>query len=316
MLLILLYNILIAGTFTLSKALLNYQTPIFCVAIRMISAGSVILAGLYLWNRAAFRFNWKDSVLFVKVTVFSIYVSFVADFLGLETVSSAKACLIFNLAPFVAALYSYFWFNEKMGYKKIIGLAIGFLGFLPLIMAESPEEIGFSIGFVSIGEILMFISMFTATYGWVVFRKLSRDLSYSPWFINGISMFFGGLLSLITSLIFEGSPRLLVGVGQQNPSYAWTVLTSYVSPYVASLVLCITLLWLLIIMSNFICYNLYGYLLRDYTATFLSFAGFVTPLFAALYGWFFLGETVSSAFFITMIIVLFGLYLFYQEETA
>ena len=70
----------------------------------------------------------------------------------------------------------------------------------------------------------------------------------------------------------------------------------------------------LIIVSNFICYNLYGYLLKRYSATFISFAGFVTPLFTALFGWYYLGETITASFYISAAIVFVGLFMFYQEE--
>ena len=46
----------------------------------------------------------------------------------------------------------------------------------------------------------------------------------------------------------------------------------------------------------------------------MSFAGYTTPLFTALFGWFFLNETVSNAFWISYIVVLFGLFLYYREE--
>jgi drug/metabolite transporter (DMT)-like permease len=72
--------------------------------------------------------------------------------------------------------------------------------------------------------------------------------------------------------------------------------------------------FLLIIVSNLICYNLYGALLRKYTATFMSFAGFSTPLFTAFFGWLFLGETVSFSFYLSAVIVFAGLILFNQEE--
>ena len=69
-----------------------------------------------------------------------------------------------------------------------------------------------------------------------------------------------------------------------------------------------------VLISNIVCYNLYGYLLKKYTATFVSFAGFMGPLFTALYGWILLGETVTWHFYASSIIVFIGLYFFYQEE--
>jgi drug/metabolite transporter (DMT)-like permease len=51
-----------------------------------------------------------------------------------------------------------------------------------------------------------------------------------------------------------------------------------------------------------------------YSATALSFFGFIIPFFTSIMGWFWLGEEVNIWFFISLIIVSFGLYLFYQEE--
>ena len=46
----------------------------------------------------------------------------------------------------------------------------------------------------------------------------------------------------------------------------------------------------------------------------MSFAGFTTPLFTALFGWLLLGEIVTWPFYISFVIVLLGLLLFDQEE--
>jgi len=70
----------------------------------------------------------------------------------------------------------------------------------------------------------------------------------------------------------------------------------------------------LILIGNIICYNLYGKLLHRYSATTLSFFGCTTPLFAALFGWFWLREEVSPWFYVTALLVGVGLYIFYQEE--
>jgi drug/metabolite transporter (DMT)-like permease len=69
-----------------------------------------------------------------------------------------------------------------------------------------------------------------------------------------------------------------------------------------------------VIVSNLLCHNLYGHLLRHYTATLLSFAGFLTPIFAALYEWMLRGTIITWHFYASCIIVFIGLYLFYQDE--
>ena len=55
-------------------------------------------------------------------------------------------------------------------------------------------------------------------------------------------------------------------------------------------------------------------LLKKYSATFMSFTSFLSPLFAALYGWAFFQEIISWHFYVSAVIVFTGLYIFYQDE--
>jgi drug/metabolite transporter (DMT)-like permease len=100
----------------------------------------------------------------------------------------------------------------------------------------------------------------------------------------------GGLLSLITSYPIEGPVTI------SDPS-----------------AFCKGLL-LTIFISNIVCHNIYAGLLKKYSATFMSFTSFLSPLFAALYGWAFFQETITWHFYLSIIIVLIGLYTFYQDE--
>jgi drug/metabolite transporter (DMT)-like permease len=109
---------------------------------------------------------------------------------------------------------------------------------------------------------------------------------------NGLSMLAGGVMALVNSAIVE----------DWNP-----IPVTEVRPFVDCMLL-------LILISNMICYNLYGFLLKRYSVTFVSFAGFITPLFTALFGWFWLGEVVTWPFYVSAIIVLAGLFVFNQEE--
>jgi drug/metabolite transporter (DMT)-like permease len=70
----------------------------------------------------------------------------------------------------------------------------------------------------------------------------------------------------------------------------------------------------MVFISNILCHNIYAGLLRKYSATFMSFTSFLSPIFAAFYGWAFFQEEITWHFYVSIAIVLVGLYLFYQDE--
>lgn len=288
-LLALLY-VVCASTFTLSKKALDFGSPLFFTGARMTVAGMVLLGYYFIRHRSLQTIKREDYGLFAQIVLIYIYAGYVLDILGLEGLSSAKSCLLYNLAPFVTALLSYVWFKEELTMKKFLGLVIGFLGFLPVLLTVEPSEK--SMAMLSKPELLTLGAVLASSYGWVVMRKLIKRELYSISFINGFGMFFGGLLSFVTSYATESWSPL--------PVSHWYSFMLYTG--------------LTIVVANLIFSNFYSFMLHRYTATFLSFAGFSAPLFAALLGFVFLGERVSQNFFFTAFFVMVGLYLFYQEE--
>jgi len=118
------------------------------------------------------------------------------------------------------------------------------------------------------------------------------DRGYQPLVINGYAMIISGVFSLITSLAWEPWNPL--------PVSNWPLALWYI--------------FYLTLVGNIICFNLYGYLLKKYSTTYLSFCGFMTPIFAAILQYFFFGNPVGIPFIITLVLVSIGLYIFYQEE--
>ena len=114
--------------------------------------------------------------------------------------------------------------------------------------------------------------------------------------VNAINMTLGGLILLATSFSYELWYQGLKPVNDIKEFATW--------------------LTILIVLSNVLCHNMYGHLLKKYTATFLAFAGFMGPLFTALYGWAFLHEVITWHFYLSSVIVFFGLLLFYKDEIS
>jgi drug/metabolite transporter (DMT)-like permease len=142
-------------------------------------------------------------------------------------------------------------------------------------------------------EIAVLGAVLCSVYGWILLKKIISEYKYSPIMANGIAMTIGGILALTHSYI-SGENWQPVPVSNYKPFILY------------SLTMCL--------ISNIICYNLYGYLLKRFSANFMSFFGLVTPIFASFFGWLFLAETITWHFFASIAMFSIGLVLFYQEE--
>jgi len=300
MYLVIIMYMLFASAFTIGKAVLYYLNPIFFIGLRMTLGGSMLLAYLYFFKRKKLVIKREHIWLFAQITLFHIFIAYVFEFWALKYLSSFKTAFIYNLSPFLSALFAYIFLSEKMNLRKWFGLLIGFLGFFLILgNGESPGEIDKkAFLFLSWPEIALLVAVISSVYGWVVFKKLTMRGGYSPLMINGFGMVTGGFLAFAASFLFEGYPTLIVG----NSSFTFAIFA------------CLGYALLLILVANVIGYNLYGYLLKKYSMTFLSFAGFICPLSAALFGNIFLGEMPSPRFFVAVAIVAFGLFIFYRQE--
>lgn len=280
-------------SFTLGKTTLECSPPIFLTGVRMFLGGVIIMAFLALFKRGSLKINKQQIFPLILLSISAVYLTNVFEFWGLQYLTAAKACFIYSLSPFLSALFSYFQFKEKVTSRKFLGLLIGFIGFIPVMLKRSTgEEFVGGLSFFSWPEIALILATITSVYGWILMRKLGKEDGMSPLMANGTSMCLGGAFALLHSCFVD----------------SWTPvpITNYSGFFQG--------VFLMIIISNLICYNLYGWLLKRFTATFLSFAGLMTPLFAAFFGWIVLGETVDWVFFLSIGIISIGLWLVYSEE--
>lgn len=291
MLQIVILHALFASTFSLGKILLQHANPILLVGIRMSIAGAILLLYQRISTGSLGKIQLKHWRLYMQAIIFTCFLPYILRFWGLAHMSASKASLLYTAGPFVTYLLSYALAQEKITLKKSLGLLIGFIGLMPvLIKPESAEDLLRGFGFLSWPEIYVIASISCLSYGWIITHKLLKEYKYPPTLANGISMFSGGVLALATSALFETN-----GPIEDMQSF-------------------LVILTVVIVVSNLICHTMYGFLLRKYSPTFLSFAGFLTPLFAALYEWIFMQTPISKEFFISVTCVFLGLAIFYQDS--
>jgi drug/metabolite transporter (DMT)-like permease len=296
--LVFLVHAIFAAIFPIGRAASLIVAPIFFTAVRMLIGGSVLLS--YSWVRYGNIIPRIKNILWIIIafSISGIYLTNSMEFWGLQYLPSAKASFIYSLSPFVAAILSYFLFKEKMTIKKLIGMAIGFLGFIIMIIHHEPgESTAYSFGYFSLPEVALTIAAIASAAGWIFLRRNIRNQkSVILIEVLGFSMLIGSLFCFAQSLVTE----------------PWNPIPLYDYPHTFGLFALYMTMALLV--SNLIAYPLYTELLKTYTATFLSFSGFIQPLCAAFYGWLFLGEIVTVYFFLASILVFIGLFIFYKED--
>jgi len=291
-LIILLYAVL-ASTFVAAKYAVTCAAPAFLIGLRMVLAGCGLIAYQYWRRPSSLRIPRRDWVMFVKTALFHIYLAFTLEFWALQYVSALKTTMIYATTPFIAAFLAYVLHKDRLSRAKKLGILVGVAGLVPVFMtaAESSVHVG-SLWLVGLPELVLLAATASAAYAWFLVKELMHK-GYSLVTINGIAMLLGGLGSLLTSLCTHGFTA---------PVSDWHQL----------------LLWmgLLILSANIIVYNLYGWLLRHYSITFLTFAGFLCPSFGAVYEWALTGKAMSWHYALSLLLVITGLYIFYRQELA
>ena len=293
-LLLILVNFIGAVTYPIGKLSFAYGHPIFLTGIRMVLAGFGLLFFVFFTDKKTVgRFSKKVVYLLIGLSLCNVFLTNWLQFWALQYTTAGKAIFIFNMSPFIAALFSYFIYNERMTIKKLLALIISFVGFLPILISNAYDHIPLKhFLFINIAEVALLLAAIISVIGWFIMKELLQTSNCSLVFANGLSMLAGGIVFFPISYLSEGAN--------------WYSITHV---YKIS-----GLLAVLIIANNIINYNAYAYFLRHISATLIFLISFTGPLFALFFGWLFLGEKIGISFLITIIVVGIGLAMYYQEE--
>jgi drug/metabolite transporter (DMT)-like permease len=284
-----------SSCFSLGKIAVESSTPLFFTASRMLFASFIIFLFLFIKKREDLKLKKVHIIPIIVLAFLAMYFTNALEFYGLKHLSAAKTCFIYSLTPFFAAIFSYIHFKEKLNRKKLFGMLIGFLGVMPIFFINSSaSELGKSFFIFSLPELAVIGATLFSVYGWVLLRVLVKNNSLSPLSANFYAMFLGGIFALVHSYFFDNWSPLPIATNKGFDFFQS--------------------IFLITLISNVLCYNLYGYLLKKYTATFMSFVGLLSPVFASLTEWFLLKTPPNPMILLSSTVVMFGLWIVYQEE--
>lgn len=166
----LLFSILVAGSFSLGVLIANDIAPMALNAVRFLIAAVLIgvVAGLGgKMRRSHFRAPWRYLVM---GALFSSY--FVLMFYGLQTAEAVSASAVFTLTPVLSGIFGWLLLRQVTTPRMALALAIGAAGALWVIFrADLAALRAFDIGQ---GEMIYFVGCVAHAIYTPIVRKLNR----------------------------------------------------------------------------------------------------------------------------------------------
>ncbi len=169
----LLFSVLVAGSFSLGVLAANDIAPMALNAVRFWIAAAIIGAIVVARGgvpRTALAAPWRYLVL---ATVFTLY--FVLMFEGLKTAPSVSAAAVFTLTPVLTAAVGWVLLRQGVTPRIAFALTIGALGALWVIFrADLQAMLRFDVGR---GELIYFVGCISHSFYTPLVRKLNRGES-------------------------------------------------------------------------------------------------------------------------------------------
>jgi len=209
----LLFSVLVAGSFSLGVLAANDIAPMALNAVRFWIAAAIIGAivvargGVPL---AALAAPWRYLVL---ATVFTIY--FVLMFEGLKTAPSVSAAAVFTLTPLLTAAVGWLLLRQGVTPRIAFALTIGALGALWVIFrADLQAMLRFDVGR---GELIYFVGCISYSFYTPLVRKLNRGES-------ALVFTFGTLVTGAALLTVLGWSHIISTPWLTLPSVVWVTI--------------------------------------------------------------------------------------------
>lgn len=209
----LLFSVLVAGSFSLGVLAANDIAPMALNAVRFWIAAAIIGAIVVARGgvlRAALAAPWRYLVL---ATVFTIY--FVLMFEGLKTAPSVSAAAVFTLTPLLTAAVGWLLLRQGVTPRIAFALTIGALGALWVIFrADLQAMLRFDVGR---GELIYFVGCISYSFYTPLVRKLNRGES-------ALVFTFGTLVTGAALLTVLGWSHIISTPWLTLPSVVWVTI--------------------------------------------------------------------------------------------
>ncbi len=277
---------LIWGTTWLAiKASLESLTPFLSAGIRFIVAAAFILLFLKV-AKIQIQKDKRSIQMYLVMIFFSYSLPYGLVYWAEQFIPSGLASVLFAIEPFFIVLFSYFYISsEKIGFFKISGIVLGFLGIIIIFS----DTLSLNYASYTLGITAIVLSACLQALNAVIIKKYGGHLN--PLSMNFVPMLLSGIMLLILGFFIENMNKIKFDL-----------------PAVGSVLY-------LALFGSIVTFTSYYWLLKRINVVVLSLISFITPIIALYVGWVFYNEKLSTNELLGSLLVLLGLLWANSENT-
>jgi len=273
------------SAFVAIKAGLEAFPPVLFAAVRYDIAGVLVLGYAAVVTDPLPR-NRRDVAAIVVGAALLIAGYHALLFVGEQSTTSAVAAILVSLSPVLTAgIARTILPEERLAIPGVVGLLLGFLG---VIVVARPDRATLLSGDVY-GEILIVGAAVSFAVGSVLTRRLDADIAIEA--MEGWSM-VGGAAAM---------HALSAGLGESVAAITWTPRAIGSLAYLA-------------VVASAVGFLIYFELLDRLGPIEINLVSYVAPVFAALTGVVFLGESLAPVTVVGFLLIVLGFVLIKRHE--
>ncbi len=264
----------------------NEFQKLWLAGLRFSIAGIGILAFAKLKLRTKLKPRAKELPFILLIALLQTFGSYVFYYIGLGHTTAVKTAVLTSLSAFIVAIMSHFMTkNDRLGWKKALGLILGFAGVVMVnVSALSGTVFSFSVlgeGFIVLHSVLIALTM-------VLMRKHGGKIDVVR--LSGWQFLFGGVMLGITG--YAGSPG---GVPMSAGAIALLIYLAAISA---------------------VAFTLWFVLLKYHNATLLEQYKFANPLIGTVLSVLLVpGEHIGPEMIAAVALVAAGIYIVNRQDT-
>ncbi len=269
-----------ATTYAVIKIGLEGTPPMVGLTLRYWFAVFILFAIIILTKR---KINLdKDSIkLYLSVGFFSMTLSFYFTYWGMKYIPSSLSSILWATLPLFVGIFAHFLIREeRLNWIRISAIVVAIIGVVRIL---SDHKIVFNSQ-ILVGSIIVIFSVVIGSYPNVYVK--SKKNPYDPLVLTANSILIGAICFSISATVFH-----------EWSDMEWNLKNIGSAAYLG-------------MFGSAVAFAIYYSMLKHISVIKLSFVTFITPIFASLIGWLFLGEMITLQEIYGMMLIFLGLLIY------